>query len=260
MSKETAKFNLAGDATRSTLASIASWAGWGLLGTLAIVTAIHGVTLVQARTHLSTAGGNIFDIVRVGGIALVELFAVTIAVLLATHTLRAKQKPLAILVEITWFAFAAINLISSFAVEAGGELPSFVNSWITYGLPVSALVMGALFYMTLRLDPRASRVDDAAETDEMFERLQHSAQQEVLASPQMEAVIRQAEWMRLPAVIGRRLNLTDAQINALVGQAPKLLDLNQNGIPDIQETATPQAALPAPHSNGRVPEGASPKH
>lgn len=229
------EFDLSGEATRGTVGTIAAWLGWLLLAVLAVVTAVHAITLVQAHTHLSAAGGDLFAIVRIGGVVLVELFAVVTAVLLATHRLRAKQKPVAMAVEGTWFVFAAVNLVSSFAVEAGGALPAFVTTWITYGLPVSALVMGALFYVTLRLDPDAARADDEAETVEMFARVRHTARKEVLASPQMKAVIRQAEWMTLPAIIGRRLNLSDGQITHLTRQAPQLLDLNQNGVPDIQE-------------------------
>jgi len=233
------EFNLSGEASRGTIGTAASWLGWLLLGALATVTAVHAITLVQAHTHVTMAGGNVFNIIRVGGVVLVELFAVVTAVMLATHKLRARQKPAAMAVEAVWFVFAAINLVSSFAVEAGGDLPQFVNGWVTYGLPVSALIMGGLFYVMLRLDPDATRADDEAETLEMFARVKHSARQEVLASPQMRAVIRQAEWQRLPAVVGRQMNLTDGQIQALVRQAPQLLDLNGDGVADIHEQPQP---------------------
>ncbi len=236
MNDDDMDFDLSGDATRGTIGTAASWIGWLLLGALALVTAVHAITLVQAHTHLSATGGNIFNIVRIGGVVLVELFAVVIAILLATHKLRAKQKPAAMAVEITWLVFAAVNLISSFAVEAGAAMPEFVTTWITYGLPVSALVMGALFYVVLRLDPDAGRADDEAELQEKFARIKHGARLEVMASPQMKAVIRQMTWQQLPPVVGRQMNLTEAQISALTGQAPQLLDLNGNGVPDIRET------------------------
>ncbi len=229
------EFDLSGEASTGTLGTAAAWLGWALLLALAVVTAVHAISITQYYTGLTAAGGDAFAIIRIAGVILAELFAVVTAVLLATHRLRAKQKPVAMAVEGTWFIFAAVNLISSFAVEAGGELPAFVTTWITYGLPVSALVMGALFYVTLRLDPDAARADDEAETVEMFARVRHTARKEVLASPQMRAVIRQAEWMTLPAIIGRRLNLSDGQITHLTRQAPQLLDLNQNGVADIQE-------------------------
>lgn len=231
----TEEIDLAGSATRNTVGGIARAMGWVLLLLLAVVTAVHAVSITMAYTHLNPAGGNLFAIVRIGGVVLVEFFAVTTAILLMTHQLRARQKPAAMAVEVVWMIFAAVNLVSSFAIEHGGELPQFVNGWVAYGLPVSALVMGVLFYMTLRLDPDAARSDDEAELREHFARIRHGAKLEVMASPQMKSVIRQAEWMTLPGIVGRQLNLSERQIAHLVRQAPELLDLNGNGIADIHE-------------------------
>lgn len=228
-------FDLSRDASRGTIGTAAGWLGWALLLGLAIVTAIHAVAITRAYTGLNTAGGDVFSIIRVAGVGLVELFAIATAVMLATHQLRARQKPAAMALEITWAAFAAVNLISSFAVEHGGELPAFVASWVQYGLPVSALIIGIQFYVMLRLNPDAKRADDEAELQERFTRIKHNARLEVMASPQMKAVIRQMTWQQLPPVVGRQLNLTDAQIAALTRQAPQLLDLNGDGIADIAE-------------------------
>lgn len=237
-------FKLGAEASTKTMGSIARWAGWILLLALAVVTAVHGVSIVMSHTQMETEGGNLFNIIRVGGVFLVELFAVTTAALLATHSLRAQQKLMAVAVEVTWFFFAAANLISSFAIEAGGELPAFVNTWVVYGLPVSALVIGALFYLMLRLDPSAEMADEKAELEARFAKIQHDADLEVMTSPQMRAVIRQAQWLKLPAVIGHHMGLSDGQVAALSSQAPKLLDLNQNGIPDIEEYNVAPSPLP----------------
>lgn len=240
------EFDLAGEASSGTLGTAAAWLGWALLLGLAVVTAVHAVSVTRFYTGLETAGGDAFAIIRVTGVVLAELFAVVTAVMLATHRLRAKQKPAAMAVELTWAAFAAINLVSSFAVEHGGEMPVFVSSWVRYGLPIAALVMGVEFYVMLRLSPDAQRADDEAELQERFTRIKHQARLEVMASPQMKAVIRQMTWQQLPPVVGRQLNLTDGQISALTKQAPALLDLNGDGVGDIHEQpATPPAATPA---------------
>lgn len=229
------EIDLAGGATRNTVGGIARAMGWVLLLALAVVTAVHAISITMAYTHLNPSGGNLFSIVRIGGVVLVEFFAVTTAVLLMTHQLRARQKPAAMAVEVVWMVFAGVNLVSSFAIEHGGELPQFVGVWVAYGLPVSALVMGVLFYVTLRLDPDAARADDEAELREHFARIRHGAKLEVMGSPQMKSVIRQAEWMTLPGIVGRQLNLSERQIEHLVRQAPELLDLNGNGVADIHE-------------------------
>ena len=232
------EFDLSGEATRSTMRSGVSWLGWGFGLGLAIVTGVHAVSITQYYTGLSTETGDAFSIIRIAGVVLVELFAVVTAVMLATHALRAKQKPAAMAIELTWALFAGINLVSSFAIEHGGTLPAFVGTWVQYGLPVAALIVGIEFYVMLRLNPDAARADDEAELRERFARIKHGARLEVMASPQMKAVIRQMTWQQLPPVIGRQMNLSEAQIRALITQAPELLDLNGNGIPDIQETGS----------------------
>lgn len=245
------EINLSGEASTSTIGTAAAWLGWFLLLGLAVVTAVHAVSITQSYTGLSATGGDAFAMIRIGGVVLVELFAVVTAILLATHKLRAKQKPAAMAVEITWAVFAAINLISSFAIEHGGDMPQFVGTWVRYGLPIAALVMGIEFYVMLRLNPDAARADDEAELLERFTKIKHNARLEVMASPQMKAVIRQMTWQQLPPVIGRQMNLSERQIAALTGQAPELLDLNGNGIPDIHEAgATTRPRATEPSSNG----------
>jgi hypothetical protein len=247
------QFDLSGEATRSTLGSAASWLGWGLLLGLAIVTAVHAISITQHYTGLSANTGDAFAMIRIAGVVLAELFAVATAVLLATNTLRARQKPMAMAVEITWFLFAAMNLVSSFAVEHGGEMPHFVGTWVRYGLPVAALIIGVQFYIMLRLNPDAKRQADLAELAEKFAYSQHKATVEVLNSEQMEAVLRQAAWQKLPRTVGQKLNLSDAQIRALELQAPALLDLNQNGVPDIHENQQTQQTAYAAGPNGHGP-------
>ena len=238
------KVNLSGEATRSTMGRIASGLGWLALFVLALATAGHAISITMTWANLNPAGGDVVALLALVGVGLVEVFAVLIAVMYATHTLRAKQKPVAMLVEATWFLFAAVNLISSFSMKHGGEMPAFVGSWVTYGLPIAGLIVGGLFYVVMRLDPEAARADDVAELDEGFERVKHNAKIEVLASPQMRAVIRQMTWQQLPPIIGRQMNLSERQIAALTGQAPQLLDLNGNGVPDIQETQVMPAPTP----------------
>ena len=154
------EIDLSGEASQSTLGTAAAWLGWALLLGLAVVTAVHAISITQFYTGMSSTGGDAFAMIRIGGVVLVELFAVVTAILLATHKLRAKQKPAAMAVELTWAAFAAINLVSSFAIEHGGDMPQFVGTWVSYGLPIAALIMGIEFYVMLRLNPDAARADD----------------------------------------------------------------------------------------------------
>jgi hypothetical protein len=250
------EIDLSGAASRSTMGTAAAWIGWALLLGLAVVTAVHAISITQSYTGLSASTGDAFAMIRIAGVVLAEFFAVVTAVLLATNSLRAKQKPMAMAVEITWFMFALLNLISSFAVEHGGEMPEFVGMWVRYGLPVAALIIGVEFYIMLRLNPEAKRADDDAELGETFRGELHQAKLQVLNSEQMKAVLRQAQWQKLPSVIGRQLGLSDAQIRALESQAPALLDLNRNGIPDVHEAqpaAVAHQPVPVASPNGHGP-------
>lgn len=244
MSNSIKTADLSGEAKRGTIGTFAVWLGWGLLLALAVVTAVHAITITMAYTNYS---GGLFAGIRVVGVILTELFAVATAILLAAHVLRARQKPVAISVEIAWVVFAGINLVSSFAIEHGGEVPSFVGGWVAYGLPVSFLIIGSLFYVMLRLDPEAGRADDEFEVWEKFASARHNARIDVLDSEQMRAVLRQAEWLTQPRYIGGKLGLSAEQIAYLERHAPKLLDLNQNGVADVHETqqvASPNGSGP----------------
>lgn len=230
-------FDLSGKATRSTMSGIAKFLGWLALGVLALATAGHAISLTMAWANLNPAGGDVIALLALVGVALVEVFAVLIAVMFATHSIRAKQKPVAMTIEGLWFVFAAMNLISSFAMKHGGIPPTFVGYWVTYGLPIAGLIVGGLFYVVMRLNPDAGRAEDDAELRETLATIEHDAEVEVLNSEQMKAVIRQMVWQKMPHVIGRQLNLSEHQIASLTRQAPQLLDLNGNRTPDIAETS-----------------------
>lgn len=223
--------DLGAAANNSTLGSAARWIGFLAMIVLTIFTAVHAINLASWHWASMPEAGDIYAWIRIGGVILVEVFALVTGIMLLTHRIRARQAPLAMVIEIAWLAFAALNLISSFAVERTGQIPMFVDSWVTYGLPISAIVMGALFWIMMRLDPDIRRASNEAEIREAFLATRHNARLEVLASPQMRQVIRQMTWQQLSPEIGRQLNLSEEQIKNLVEQAPDLLDMrNVQGV------------------------------
>lgn len=231
MSTKSGEVNLSAKASRGTVGGISAFLGWLALGVLAAVTAGHAISITMGWANLNPAGGDIIAILALTGVALVEVFAVLTAVDYATNNIRAKQKPVAMGIEGLWFIFAAVNLISSFAMKHGGAVPAFVGYWITFGLPIAGLAVGGLFYVVKRLDPAAGRAEDDAELKETFASVQHGAKVEVLDSEQMHVVLRQMMWQTLPAQIGRELGLSEAQIRNLELHAPALLDA-KTGVSD----------------------------
>ena len=95
------KVNLSGEATRSTMGRIAGFLGWLALLVLALATAGHAISITMTWANLNPAGGDVVALLALVGVGLVEVFAVLIAVMYATHTLRAKQKPVAMPVSYT---------------------------------------------------------------------------------------------------------------------------------------------------------------
>jgi dipeptide/tripeptide permease len=209
-------------AKSQTIGRLASWIGWLLLGSMMIITAIHAVNIVNARA-VTEANGSMFWAIRIGGVVLVELFAAVTAVLLATNKLRASQKPAAVVVEGMWFVFAAVNLVASFSIEANEVMPGIVEYWVRFGLPVSALIVGSVFYLVYRLDPEAKRTADKMELKELFEQANHEAKVEVMVSPQMKTAMKQMLWQSLPVEVGREFGLNEKQIESVVQGAPELM-------------------------------------
>lgn len=216
--------DLSGDAKRGTMTSIVRFLGWIALGVMALVTAGHAVSITLAWTNLEVSSGGIIVLLAITGIVLVEVFAAFTALRYAAHDVRAKQTPVGITIEAVWFLFAAVNLISSFAIKHGEAVPEFVGYWVTYGLPVSGLVVAALYYIMNRLDPDAARADDEAELRETFRANEHTAKVNVLNSEPMKMVLEQMMWQTLPLTIGREMGLSQSQIDNLIRHAPQLID------------------------------------
>jgi hypothetical protein len=204
---------------------------------LVAYTASHAINLVGHNANFGQ--DNALAPILYFGIAVVEVMALVTAVLLMTNMLRATQEPAAILLEVTWVIFAALNLIASFSIDHDKILPPLVNGWVNWGLPVSALVVGVEYYLILRLNPNLRRIQDQKELEEQFAQAQHEAEVEVLNSDQMRVVLRQMKWQTMPDKVGQMLGLTEAQINYVKKFAPQLFDGDGNGVPDIIEGNRP---------------------
>lgn len=244
------KFSLGTEAMRDTVGAASKILGGISLLALVIYTASHAINLVGHNANFGQ--DNPLAPILYFGIAVVELLAMVTAVQVMTHQLRAGQKAAAIGLEVTWVAFAAVNLIASFAIDHNQVLPQLVQKWVTYGLPVSALVVGIEYYLVLRINPDAKRIDDQKELDEMFQAIEHNAEIEVLMSDQTKVVVRQMKWQTLPDTLGQRLGLSQQQIDYIKRHAPQLFDGNGDGIGDVLQLPQEPRQLPTPSPNGRV--------
>ena len=211
-------FELSEAEGRGALAMMSRALGWMALFGLVVVTGVHAVSLVVSQIGL---GDGVMGLIRVAGVVLVEVLAAIVAVGFVAHVWRGPQRLIGAGVELVWLLFAALNLVTSFTLESGGVLPGMLVVWLHYGLPLSALVVGALFYVMTRLDPehkRATEFQAMAEQDRME---QFGAQREVLLSPQMATIRRQQGWLKVIEGLQRQ-GYTDEQIRFMMGHVPDL--------------------------------------
>lgn len=229
-----------------------------LLAAVVLITGASSVMLVlsQVSDVLGFTGlwGVLTDVIRVSFPVTVEAAAVVAGLGFISARWRKNQIWVALAIEVVWVIFAAANMITFFAVERGIPLQTWQNSWISYGLAVSALVAGILAYALKRADPDNQRLLEQEAAVEQAEMIRFSARRDVAISPQMRAIEKQKGW--LDFVKQLRLNgYTEAQINFILADTPELLiDKNKNGRPDLLEDGNRQLGSggpvnrPAPHA------------
>lgn len=215
------KFNLTRKLSIEGWQNILATLGALALALLVAVTAVHAISLVISHTN---QGDGILYAIRVASPALTELFAALVAVGFAIGYWREQQKPVAVLIELIWLVFAGLNLLVSFTIESGGEnatLPAWLDGWLHYGLPLSSLITGALFYVALRLNPDYLRQAELRAAEENEEMAIFEAEQEILNSSQMAQLRRQRTWLKVVARLEKQ-GYSAEQINFMMAQVPQL--------------------------------------
>jgi hypothetical protein len=139
-----------------------------------------------------------------------------------------------------WLVFAALNMITFFAVERGQALQTWQVNWIQYGLPLSALIAGSLTYVLMRVDPAHKRDQERAATAERVDAMRFKFRQRALLSPAMRNIEKQRAFMDVIDEL-RSAGYTETQIRFMIQHTPELLaDGDENGTPDILEMPAPQ--------------------
>jgi hypothetical protein len=227
-------FTLSAEENRGAWAKVATTGGWFTLFALTIATGVHAVYLVESQL---TATAGIMGVIRLVSPVLTEAIVAFTSVGFATHTWRANQRLVGLGIEILWLLFAALNLITAFNMETATSLPLPLFYWLHYGLPISALAAGALFYTLLRLDPEHQRQTEQKATAEMHRMAEFAAQRSVLLSPQMASVLRQRGWLAIVAGLERQ-GYSQEQIRFMLSGVPQLQSLtagDEPGEPTVAE-------------------------
>lgn len=247
--KDISPFELSEKENRDALATIATVFGWLSMLALIIATGIHAVSLVLDNVD---RGSGVIYAIRVSSPVLTEIFAGLTAVGFAVHVWRGGQKLVGTAIEVVWFAFAALNLITSFNLETGGALSPSLYNWLHYGLPVSMLFTGGLFYAMYRIDPVHKRKAELKAAKEKEAMADFKARRSVRESPEMEAVREQRAWLeevkRLEAE-----HYTPAQIEFMVEAVPELQKLVRERYGKATDTQVANSRITASQSPVPLP-------
>jgi hypothetical protein len=251
MQENTELYELSADESRSGWGQLAHVAGWLALLALIVVTGAHAISLVISQIGMAS---GVLGLVRVLSPVLVEVVAAIVAVGFAAHQWRGQQKTIGLLVEVLWLVFAGLNLVASFTVESGDQLPAALRIWLAYGLPLSALAAGAMFYAMLRADPRHRRAAEMQAAAEAHRMLAFKAEREVMTSSHMASVLRQRGWLNTIERLERQ-GYTQQQIRFLLSGVPALQALAPAGSGLVADEVL--AAEPAPAVAEDVPAAAA---
>ncbi len=234
-----------------------------VLASLVIITGAHAVMLVLSQTGTYATAGQgavalILTSIRIAFPLVVELAAVVAGLGFIQSRWRKGQKTYGMAIELVWLVFAAINMVTFFAVERGQPLDNWQVYWVQYGLPLSALIAGSLTYMLVRSDPDHARDQERAASAERMSALRFKARQAALLSPTMARIEAQRAWMDTIRDL-RSMGYTEQQIRFMTQDTPELmLDNDGNGradLLDVLNDATPQV-IPLAHQQHGQGNGA----
>ena len=197
---------------------IMSVLSWAALIALIAITAVHAVSIVM-RHHGS--GTGILYWLRVAAPIMTEVFTALVTLGFALHLWRGVQQWLGLSVEIIWILFASLNLMSDFTMEGGGVVGGALGYWINYGLPVSAVVTGVLFYFTLKSSPENRRIEGEKAAESKRAEDDFTARQGVYESPEFAAIQARRAWIDIVNGL-KRDGYDDHEIDFMLQRQPQL--------------------------------------
>lgn len=221
-----------------------------VLAAVVVITGAHAVMLVLSQTAAYTFAGEssmvttVLTAIRVAFPLLVEAAAVVAGIGFIQSRWRGGQKSIGLGIELVWLLFAAVNMITFFAVERGAALQGWQTMWVQYGLPLSALIAGALTYTLLRVDPAHKRDGERAATAERVDAMKFRFFQKARLSPAMLNIEKQRAFMMVIDDL-RRQGYTESQIRFMIQHTPELMaDGDENGTPDVMQLGNAPQSIP----------------
>lgn len=242
---------------------IANTGLWLTLLTLLVVTSVHAITLVTGEAAIVRGPGLVGWVLYAARVAfpvIVEMCAVVVAAGFAGRAWTGWQVWVGMSVEIVWLVFAALNMLTVFAVERGAQLAGWQLSWIAAGVPLSALFAGTLTYVLKRVDPTDLRALAHAAAGYFEDEMEFQVKNSIRTGPQALKLIEQRAWLDYVDAL-RLEGHTDEQIQFMLRFVPELnRDTDGNGRPDLLDAGRRRTmAPPAPLSPSREPAPTPPR-
>lgn len=206
-----------GFSTSASKQQLLSLVGHVLTLIVLVVTAVHAVSI--SITHYPP--NTLMNTIRALSPVIIEGFAAVALYGLLSNSWKGNQKLIANIMDTAWLAFASMNMILSFSVEGGGQLPAVFEYWLIYGFPLSLLVMCFLFIMLKKYDPSLQRQSIRLAAKEVLAQEKFNAEMAVFSSSEMEAVRKQQAWhLVIQGLEGT--GFTDEQLQLLRSATPTL--------------------------------------
>ncbi len=220
---------------------------WLTLAVVLVVTSVHALTIVASFASITrTEGimGWVFYGARFAFPAVAELCSVVVAMGFSSGNWKGWQVWVALAIEIIWFVFAALNMLTAFAIERGADLVGWQTTWVEVGIPLSALVLGGLLYVVDRVDPEKLRELANAAARYFEEEMAFGITNAIKTGPQAQRVIEQRAWLDYIASL-KLQGYSPTQIQFMLSHVPALsADGDGNGRPDLLDASTPPTPGP----------------
>lgn len=196
-----------------------------VLAAVIVITAAHAVMLVLSQTTFETGDGMLHGIltaIRISFPVVVEVAAVVAMWGFISSQWRGAQKGIGLAIEGIWVVFAAANMITLFTIERGAALQGWQTAWVSYGLPLSALIAGVLTYTLARQDPEHKRANEEALGHETIRANEFNAYQGARTSGAMLLIQRRRAYRDVLEKL-RTEGYDEAEIALMTDHVPQLL-------------------------------------
>lgn len=176
------------------------WLAYLVIALLVGITGLHAVMIILSETADFTFFGwtglalTILTAARLGFPLLAELAALIHTIGAIHGVWKGGQKSWGTAIDGIWLLFAALNMVTFFAIERGAALEGWQVQWLQWGLPLSGVIAGWMVIRMILADPAHKRAEEQAATEEQRISNEEAAKSDVQNSDAMYSVQVHRAW------------------------------------------------------------------